>query len=97
MKAYTRTQVARGFFRCGNHPVTAANYYYYRACPDLTHEERPEAQLRSSAFASRTETYLMIRADQNVAGRELPVERPVYSFVEHNRLPETVRVIPSKY
>ena len=26
----------------------------------------------------------------------VPIERPVYSFVEHARLPETIRVVPSK-
>ena len=72
--------------------TTLSHDYYYRAYPDLTYKERTKLNYdHPRSF----ETDLMI--EQIRLLREgLPVERPVYSFVEHNRLPETVRVIPSK-
>ena len=72
--------------------TTLSHDYYYRAYPDLTYEERTKLNYdHPRSF----ETDLMIEQIRML--REgLPVERPVYSFVEHNRLPETVRVIPSK-
>lgn len=72
--------------------TTLSHDYYYRAYPDLTYKERTKLNYdHPRSF----ETDLMIEQIRML--REgLPVERPVYSFVEHNRLPETVRVIPSK-
>lgn len=72
--------------------TTLSHDYYYRAYPDLTYKERTKLNYdHPHSF----ETDLMIEQIRML--REgLSVERPVYSFVEHNRLPETVRVIPSK-
>lgn len=86
---HTRTQIARGF---SDAVTTLSHDYYYRAYPDLTYTERTKLNYdHPRSF----ETDLMIEQIRML--REgLSVERPVYSFVEHNRLPETVRVIPSK-
>ena len=65
---------------------------YYRKNDHLTYEERCRLNYdHPQAF----DTHMLvehIRALKN----NVPVERPVYSFTEHNRLPETVPVKPSR-
>ena len=72
--------------------ATLCHDYYYKAHPELTHEERTKLNYdHPQAF----DTHMMvehIRALKN----NVPISHPVYSFVEHDRLPETVAVKPSK-
>lgn len=76
----------------GDQVVTLSHDYYYRAYTDLTFEERTRLNYdHPRSF----ETELMVEhVRQLKAG--VPVERPVYSFVEHNRTPERVQVTPSR-
>ena len=72
--------------------ATLCHDYYYKAHPELTYEERTKLNYdHPQAF----DTHMMvehIRALKN----NVPISHPVYSFVEHDRLPETVAVKPSK-
>ena len=65
---------------------------YYRPYDELTIEERRKLNYdHPDAFDTdmMIEHILALKAG-------VPVERPVYSFVEHNRLPETVKIYPAK-
>lgn len=76
----------------GNEAATLSHDFYYRAYPELTYEERTKLNYdHPRSF----ETDLMIRQVEMLRNG-LPVERPVYSFVEHNRQQETVTVVPAK-
>lgn len=72
--------------------ATLCHDYYYKGHPELSYEERTKLNYdHPQAF----DTDMMvdhIRALKN----NVPIERPVYSFVEHNRTEETVPVKPSK-
>ncbi len=72
--------------------MTLCHDYYYKAHTELTYEERTKLNYdHPQAF----DTQMMV--DHIKALKEnVPVERPVYSFVEHNRMAETVCVKPSK-
>ncbi|MDE6624301.1 MAG: uridine kinase [Alistipes sp.] len=76
----------------GDDVVTLCHDYYYKAHPELTYEERTKLNYdHPQAF----DTQMMV--DHIKALKEnVPIEHPVYSFVEHNRMPETVSVKPSK-
>ncbi|HCA71880.1 MAG TPA: uridine kinase [Ruminococcaceae bacterium] len=64
--------------------------YYYLPHDDLPLEKRQELNYdHPNAF----ETDLMVRDVQKLRNFQ-PIDRPQYSFVEHTRLPETVRVEP---
>ncbi|MFH1682068.1 MAG: uridine kinase [Candidatus Eisenbacteria bacterium] len=63
---------------------------YYLDRSDLPAAER--AVLNYDHPAAFDNTLLIEHLDRLLAGE--PVDRPVYSFVEHARLPETVRVEP---
>ena len=71
--------------------ATLCHDYYYKAHPELTYDERTKLNYdHPQAF----DTHMMvehIRALKN----NVPISHPVYSFVEHDRLPETVAVKPS--
>ncbi len=72
--------------------VTLCHDYYYKAHPELTYEERTRLNYdHPQAF----DTQMMVdhlKALKN----NVPIEHPVYSFVEHNRMAETVSVKPSR-
>ena len=65
---------------------------YYKRHDELAYEERTKLNYdHPQAF----DTQMMV--DHIKALKEnVPIEHPVYSFVEHDRMPETVLVKPSK-
>lgn len=76
----------------GDDVATICHDYYYKAHPELTYEERTKLNYDHPQAFDTAMMVEHIRALKN----NVPVERPVYSFVEHDRLPETVPVKPSK-
>ena len=76
----------------GDDVATLCHDFYYKAHPELTYEERTKLNYdHPQAF----DTQMMV--DHIKALKEnVPIEHPVYSFVDHDRLPETVLVKPSK-
>lgn len=66
--------------------------YYYKSYPELTYEERAR---QNYDHPSSLETDLMIEHVKTLK-TGLPVERPVYSFTEHCRAEEKIKVIPTK-
>lgn len=76
----------------GDDVVTLCHDYYYKAYTNLTYEERTKLNYdHPQSF----DTDMMVEHIKTLKSG-VPVERPVYSFVEHNRLAQTVRVMPSK-
>ena len=72
--------------------ATICHDYYYKAHPELTYEERTKLNYdHPKAF----DTDMMVEHIKALKSN-VPVERPVYSFVEHNRTEEKVMVKPSK-
>ncbi len=72
--------------------ITLSHDYYYKPNNDISLEERRKLNYdHPQSF----DTGMMI--EHVKALREgVAIERPVYSFVDHNRLKESVRVIPAK-
>ena len=72
--------------------ATTCHDFYYKAHPELTYEERTKLNYdHPDAF----DTWLMVEHIKALKeGRA--VECPTYSFVEHNRAEETLKVEPSK-
>ncbi len=65
---------------------------YYKCLDELTYEERVKVNYdHPNAF----DTDLLIK-DLTSLKCWLPIDMPTYSFVEHNRLKETVNVVPRK-
>lgn len=76
----------------GDQVVTLCHDYYYKAYPNLTYEERCKLNYdHPQSF----DTYMLVD-DLKHLKSGLPIAHPVYSFVEHNRLNETVEVLPSR-
>ena len=76
----------------GDEVVTLCHDYYYKGYKNLTYEERTRLNYdHPQSF----DTEMMVEHIRTLKDG-VPIERPVYSFVEHNRLEETVRVMPSK-
>ena len=72
--------------------ATICHDYYYKAHPELTYEERTKLNYdHPKAF----DTEMMVEHIEALKNN-VPIERPVYSFVEHNRTDERVVVKPSK-
>ena len=72
--------------------VTLCHDFYYKAHPELSYEERTKLNYDHPQSFDTDMLVDHIRAlKQNVA-----IERPVYSFVDHNRTDEKVAVKPSK-
>ena len=72
--------------------ATICHDYYYKAHPELTYEERTKLNYdHPKAF----DTEMMVEHIEALKNN-VPIERPVYSFVEHNRTDEKVTVKPSK-
>ena len=72
--------------------VTLCHDYYYKAHPELTYEQRTKLNYDHPQAFDTDMLVGHIRALKS----NVPVEHPVYSFVEHDRMPETVPVRPSK-
>jgi uridine kinase len=72
--------------------ATICHDYYYKAHPELTYEERTKLNYdHPQSF----DTDMMVEHIKTLKNN-VPIERPVYSFVEHNRTDEKVLVKPSK-
>ena len=72
--------------------ATLCHDYYYKAHPELTYEERTKLNYdHPKSF----DTDMMVEHIESLKNN-VPIERPVYSFVEHNRTDEKVTVKPSK-
>ena len=72
--------------------ATICHDYYYKAHPELTYEERTKLNYdHPKAF----DTDMMVEHIKALKNN-IAIERPVYSFVEHNRTDEKVAVKPSK-
>ena len=72
--------------------ATICHDYYYKAHPELTYEERTKLNYdHPQAF----DTDMMVEHIKALKNN-IAIERPVYSFVEHNRTDEKVLVKPSK-
>lgn len=72
--------------------ITLSHDYYYKENNDLAFEDRKKLNYdHPQAF----ETDMMIEHVKALKDC-VPVERPVYSFVEHNRQKERVKVVPAK-
>lgn len=72
--------------------ATLSHDFYYKNYPDLTFEERTRLNYdHPQSF----DTDMMVE-HMEALKNGVPVERPVYSFKDHARLPETVQVLPSK-
>ena len=72
--------------------ATLCHDYYYKAHPELSYEERTSLNYDHPQAFDTDMLVGHIRALKN----NVPIERPVYSFVEHNRMAESVPVKPSK-
>jgi len=72
--------------------ATLCHDYYYKAHPELTYEERTRLNYDHPQAFDTDMMVEHIRALKN----NVPIEHPVYSFVEHARMAETVPVKPSR-
>ena len=72
--------------------ATLCHDYYYKAHPELTYEERTKLNYDHPQSFDTDMLVEHIRALKS----NVNIERPVYSFVDHNRTSETVPVKPSK-
>ena len=76
----------------GDQVATLCHDYYYKSLPNLTYEERTKLNYdHPQAF----DTDMMVEHIKALKSGAA-IERPVYSFVEHNRTDEKVPVLPSK-
>ena len=72
--------------------ATLCHDFYYKAHPELTYEERTKLNYdHPAAF----DTDMLVEHIRTLKSN-VPIEHPVYSFVEHNRTAESVLVKPSK-
>ena len=72
--------------------ATLCHDYYYKAHPELSYDERTKLNYDHPAAFDTDMLVEHIRALKS----NVPIEHPVYSFVEHNRTDERVLVKPSK-
>lgn len=76
----------------GDDVATLCHDYYYKAHPELTYEERTKLNYdHPQAF----DTDMMVEHVKALRSN-VPIEHPVYSFVDHNRTSDTEAVKPSK-
>ena len=76
----------------GDDVATLCHDYYYKAHPELTYEERTKLNYdHPQAF----DTDMMVEHVKALRSN-VPIEHPVYSFVDHNRTSDTIAVKPSK-
>ena len=72
--------------------ATLCHDYYYKAHPELTYEERTKLNYdHPAAF----DTDMLVEHIRTLKSN-VPIEHPVYSFVEHNRTEDTVLIKPSR-
>ena len=76
----------------GDDVATLCHDYYYKAHTELTYEERTKLNYDHPQAFDTDMMVEHIRALKN----NVPVEHPVYSFVDHDRLPDRVLVKPSR-
>ena len=77
---------------CNDDVATLCHDYYYKSHPELTYEERTKLNYDHPQAFDTDMLVEHIKALKN----NTPINRPVYSFVEHNRTAESVPVKPSK-
>lgn len=76
----------------GSDVATLCHDYYYKAYPNLSYDERTKLNYdHPRAF----DTEMMVE-HIGCLKDGLPIQHPVYSFVEHNRTDDTVEVLPSR-
>lgn len=76
----------------GESVITVCHDYYYKAHDELAFEERTQLNYdHPDAF----DTDMMIGDILKLKNGQ-PIDRPVYSFVNHNRTDKTVRVDPAQ-
>lgn len=76
----------------GQHVAMMCHDSYYKAHPELTLEERAKLNYdHPGAFDTATMVEHLKELKSGV-----PIQQPVYSFVEHDRTDETVMVKPSR-
>ena len=72
--------------------ATLCHDYYYKAHPELTYDERTKLNYdHPAAF----DTDMLVEHIRKLKSN-VPIEHPVYSFVEHNRTEDMVLVKPSR-
>ena len=72
--------------------ATLCHDYYYKAHPELSYEERTKLNYdHPAAF----DTDMLVEHIRTLKSN-VPIEHPVYSFVDHNRTQERVLVKPSR-
>ncbi len=74
------------------HVTTLCHDFYYKAHDELSLEER--SQLNYDHPHSFDTNMMIEHIRQLKQGKS--IQRPVYSFTDHNRLPQTVLVQPAK-
>jgi len=73
---------------CNDDVATLCHDYYYKAHPELTYDERTKLNYdHPAAF----DTDMLVEHIRTLKSN-VPIEHPVYSFVENNRTEETVLV-----
>lgn len=88
-----KTTLAKGIKNAlGNDAILLCHDYYYNKNTDMAYEERC---VLNYDHPESLETDLLIRHVRELR-RGCAVERPVYSFVTHTRLEETIEVKPAK-
>lgn len=76
----------------GDEVVTLSHDFYYKGYTNMTYEERSKLNYdHPQSFDTD-----MLAEHVRLLKSGVPIDRPVYSFVDHNRMPETVPVLPSK-
>ena len=77
---------------CNDDVATLCHDYYYKAHPELSYEQRTKLNYdHPQAF----DTDMLVEHIKALKSNQT-INRPVYSFVEHNRTDQTVEVKPSK-
>lgn len=76
----------------GDDAIIMSHDFYYRSNRNMPFEERV---LQNYDHPDSLETELMVE-DLKKLKNGMPIDRPIYSFVEHTRMEETVRVEPRK-
>ncbi len=76
----------------GNSVVTLCHDFYYKAHPELTYDERTKLNYDHPAAFDTDILVDHIRALKS----NVPIEHPVYSFVDHDRTNQKILIKPSR-
>lgn len=76
----------------GNSVVTLCHDFYYKAHPELTYDERTKLNYDHPAAFDTDMLVDHIRALKS----NVPIEHPVYSFVDHDRTNQKILIKPSR-